>query len=99
MSSVVPPPATPVPTQAGAAPAPTATVPNPPAALTELPVGSTLNAQLLAQPRPNVAEVQTNLGTLLLHTNVKLPEGTSFQLQICTLVPQLQVLLNALPPG
>ncbi len=99
MATVLPPPATPVPNQPGAAPAHTATIPNPPPALIELPVGSTLNAQLLALPRPNVAEVQTNLGTMLLHTNVKLPEGASFQLQIRSLIPQLQVLLNALPQG
>lgn len=96
MATAIPPPATPLPAPSTGIALPTAIIQNPPQAFLELPVGSVVSAELMAELSKGTVEVKTDLGNILLNTSVKYTEGARLQLQILKHYPQIQVLLNML---
>ena len=84
MSTPIPPSITAILTTSGGSATPTITIPNPPAALTVLPPGSSLQATVAALQSGNQVQLTTALGALLGQANV-------------TLKPNQAVTLNILP--
>ncbi len=75
--------------------APTATVANAPAALTNMPAGSTLDATVLATLSRGEARVSTQAGTFVLKTPLDLPQGGQLSLQLLSTVKGQAVLKMA----
>ena len=76
-------------------------VPNPPATVSQLPLGARLNAMVLGQGGTGQVQVQTPQGVLTLQTVFPLPPNASVVLQLQSLAPQLQfqiAAINGQPP-
>ena len=100
MTTVVPPPPTPPP-QALQIPQPMVLIPNPPAIVSQLPLGASLTATVLGQGGAGHIQVQTPQGVLTLQTLFPLPPNASIVLQLQSLAPQLQfqiATINGKPP-
>jgi len=83
MSTVQPPPPSPIsPSASGAATLPVLTVSTPPPALTSLPLGTSLNALVTQATARGQARIETPLGTFLVNTKVPLKIGQPLVLQI-----------------
>ena len=95
MTTVVPPPPTPPP-QALQVPQPVVLVLNPPATVSQLPLGARLNATVLGQGGTGQVQVQTPQGVLTLQTVFPLPPNASVVLQVQSLAPHPQFQIAAI---
>jgi len=94
MSSVTPPVPTPPPLQIQGLP--TATLIAPSAELSQLNIGTKLDALVLSLVSKGVVDVQTTHGNLQLQTGLLLPKDTTIQLQLIGKGSQIQFLITAI---
>ena len=97
MTTVVPPPP-PMPVPAAGRTA-TLIVPNPPEALTQLPPGSIIDAQLISALSNGSAEIQTAFGKLDIRTSFPLPKNAKLEIQLLRLTPHLLLAIKAVNGG
>lgn len=96
MTTVVPPGVPPTPPTPPTPPPVTATVASPPPSLTQLPVGTRLDATVvLADTGRGQVQIQTALGNLTLQTPLALPKDAQLVLQVLALVPQVQLAITS----
>jgi hypothetical protein len=95
MSTILPPPPTPVPLPT-APPAPVVIVTSPPVALAELAVGTTVRADVVALLTRGLAEVETDLGTFQIRSNIALRVGAELDLQLLKSGAQVQLAIRTL---
>jgi len=94
MSSVTPPVSSPPPLQVQGLP--TATLNAPPLELTQLNIGTKLDALVLSLVGKGAVDVETAHGNLQLQTGFSLPKDTAIQLQLIGKGSQLQFLITAI---
>jgi hypothetical protein len=94
MSTILPPPSTPLPLPTAPS-APVVTVPSPPAALAELAAGTAVRAEIVALLTRGLAEVDTDLGNFQIRSNVALRVGAELDLQILKSGTQVQLAIRA----
>lgn len=96
MTAVVPPGVPPTPPTPPTPPPVTATVASPPPPLTQLPIGTRLDATVvLADTGRGQVQIQTALGNLTLQTPLALPKDAQLVLQVLALVPQVQLAITS----
>ena len=93
MSTILPPPPTPLPIPT-APPAPVVTVPSPPLALVELAAGTNVKAEVIALLTRGLAEVETDLGNFEIRSNVALRVGAELDLQLLKSGAQVQLAIR-----
>lgn len=94
MSTILPPPPTPLPIPT-APPVPVITVPSPPVALAELAAGTNVKADVIALLTRGLAEVETDLGTFQIRSNLALRVGAELDLQLLKSGAQVQLAVRA----
>ena len=94
MSTILPPPPTPLPIPT-APPVPVVTVPSPPVALAELAAGTNVRAEVIALLTRGMAEVETDLGNFQIRSNVALRVGAELDLQLLKSGAQVQLAIRA----
>ena len=94
MSSVTPPVPSPPPLQVQGLP--TATLNAPPLELTQLNIGTKLDAIVLSLISKGAVDIETTHGNLQLQTYLSLPKGAAIQLQLIGKGSQLQFLITAI---
>jgi hypothetical protein len=96
MTTVAPPGVPPTPPTPPTPPPATATVASPPPSLTQLPIGTRLDATVvLADTGRGQVQIQTTLGHLTLQTPLALPKDAQLVLQVLALVPQVQLAITS----
>ena len=101
MSEIAPPPPPPSPPPSSPAAQPTVVVSNPPRALTNLAIGTRLDAVIVTPEKAGQIEIQTSFGRLTVQTGFPLPKEGPLQLQVSLKGPHLQlqiISLHGLPP-
>ncbi len=98
MTSVVPsPPPPPTPATPSAPPQlPTAVVPNPPAALTQLPLGARFEGTVTIEGTKTFVQIQTTQGSFEIQTVLPLASGARLDLLLQSFTPQLRLQILAL---
>lgn len=95
MTTIVPQNSTPLPVQV---PPPSITIgiENPPTALTQLPTGAVINAQVIGRLENGITELNTVFGKLAIKTALSLPENAKLDMLVFRVTSQLQLEIKSI---
>ena len=94
MPTILPPPPTPQPLPTASPATTVVTLPNPPAAIMQLPPGTLMRAEIIQLVARGTIEVQTEYGSVQLRTSLALAAGAKLELQLLRTLPQVQLAIR-----
>ena len=95
MTTIVPQNSTPLPVQVPP-PSITIAIENPPTALTQLPTGAVINAQVIGRLENGITELNTVFGKLAIKTALSLPENAKLDMLVFRVTSQLQLEIKSI---